>query len=96
MRPPIWPGAGVPPRPRAPSPERADTAAELNSVLAGFTHVVVNYREMERFRRNYRFAERFGPGDWQSFQRWLREDLEPQQQVGSVVIYRIPRQEGGS
>jgi len=76
--------------------ERAHSTAELNSMLAGFTHVVVNYREMERFRRNYRFAERFGPGDWQRFERWLREDLEPQQQVGSVVIYRIPQQEEGS
>lgn len=75
--------------------ERAHSTAELNSLLAGFTHVVVNYREMERFRRNYRFAERFRPGDWQRFERWLREDLEPQQQVGSVVIYRIPQQEEG-
>jgi hypothetical protein len=76
--------------------ERADSTAELNSMLAGFTHVVVNYREMERFRRNYRFAERFAPGDWQRFERWLREDLELQQQVGNVAIYRIPQQEGGS
>jgi len=76
--------------------EQADSTAELHSMLAGFTHVVVNYREMDRFRRNYRFAERFRTGDWQRFQRWLREDLEPLEQIGSVVIYRIPQQEEGS
>jgi hypothetical protein len=75
--------------------ERAGSSAELDAMLAGFTHVVVNHREMERFRRNYRFAERFGPGDWQRFERWLREDLEPQQQMGAVVIYRVPQQEEG-
>ena len=76
--------------------ERADSTAELKSKLAGFTHVVVNYREMDRFRRNYGFAERFRTGDWQRFQRWLREDLEPLEQIGNVVIYRIPQQEEGS
>jgi GNAT superfamily N-acetyltransferase len=67
----------------------AKSDAELQALLAGFTHVVVNYRELERFRRSYRFEEHFRPGDWPRFERWLREDLEPLEQVGQVVIYRL-------
>ncbi len=68
----------------------ASSVDEVNRRLAGFTHVVVNYRELSRFREHYGFAERFAPGDWTLFRNWLAEGLEPVGRYGNVVVYRVP------
>ena len=67
----------------------ARTLDELNGRLAEFSHVVVNYTEMQRFRDSYGFAERFDPDGWRLFESWLVEGLEPLARHGNVVVYRI-------
>ena len=68
----------------------ARSVEELNRRLTEFTHVVVNFRELKRFEKSFGFADRFSPGEWELFRRWLAEGLEPQGRFGNVVVYRIP------
>ena len=67
------------------------SVGELNRRLEDFTHVVVNFRELERFRTSYGFADHFGSEEWELFQSWLAEGLELESRHGSVAVYRIPR-----
>jgi hypothetical protein len=66
---------------------------ELNRRLGEFTHVVVNFRELERFKTDYGFTERFAPEGWQLFNDWLANGLIPVARFGNVVVYRIPDEE---
>ncbi|HKQ60762.1 MAG TPA: hypothetical protein VJS92_05705, partial [Candidatus Polarisedimenticolaceae bacterium] len=68
----------------------AASVDELNRRLHGFTHVVVNYRELERFEKSYDFAQSFGPGEWELFRAWLERGLEPVASYGSVALLRVP------
>jgi hypothetical protein len=70
--------------------EGATSVAELNRKLSSFTHVVVNFRELERFQRHYGFAERFEPEGWELFRRWLAEGLVPVSRHGNVVVFSLP------
>ena len=67
------------------------SVTELNRRLEEYTHVVVNFRELQRFEEKFDFAERFGPGEWELFRRWLATGLEPIDRFGNVTLYRIPR-----
>ena len=68
----------------------AKSVAEINDRLREFTHVVVSFRELERFEREYRFAEWFGPGEHELFRRWLAEGLVPVARRGTVALYEVP------
>ena len=67
-----------------------DSVDELNGRLKDFSHVVVNFRELERFRKDYGYSDRFRPRDWELFQGWLAGGLETVGEFGNVVVYRIP------
>jgi hypothetical protein len=71
--------------------EGARDVAELNRRLAGFTHVVINHRELNRFVERFDFEQRFGPGEYDLFRRWLAEGLVPLRRFGNVAVYEIPR-----
>ncbi|HXV75168.1 MAG TPA: hypothetical protein VD788_02540, partial [Candidatus Polarisedimenticolaceae bacterium] len=66
---------------------------EVNRRLGEFTHVVVNYRELERFNTRYGFSGRFSPEAWKLFNDWLANGLIPVARYGNVVVYRIPDDE---
>jgi hypothetical protein len=68
----------------------ATSVDEVNLRLREFTHVVVNFRELERFKREYRFDEWFGPGELELFRRWLDEGLVPVARHGTVALYELP------
>ncbi len=67
----------------------AKSVAEINERLRGFTHVVVSFRELERFEKEYRYAEWFGPGEYALFQRWLATGLRPVARRGTVALYEV-------
>jgi len=68
----------------------ARSVDEINERLRAFSHVVVSFRELERFEREYRFTEWFGPGEHALFQRWIAEGLRPVARRGTVALYEIP------
>jgi len=68
----------------------ARSVAEINDRLRPFTHVVVSFRELERFEQEYRFADWFGPGEYDLFRRWLAEGLVPVARRGTVALYEVP------
>jgi hypothetical protein len=70
--------------------EGVGTVDELNARLSGFTHVVVNYRELERYLDGYDFMAHFSPEEWALFERWLESGLEGATRYGSVAVYRVP------
>ncbi len=69
----------------------ATSVSEINARLGEFTHVVVSFRELERFEKEYHFDEWFGPGELDLFRRWLAEGLVPVARHGAVALYELPR-----
>jgi hypothetical protein len=70
----------------------AASVDELNRRLGEFGYVVVNFRELERFRETYGFGGRFEPATWSVFESWLRDGLDPLGRYGNVVVYRVRRE----
>ena len=64
--------------------------ADVNARLSGrVTHVLVNYRELERHQRSYGFTERLGPEKLQLMREWLAQaDLLGT--WGNTSLYEVP------
>lgn len=67
----------------------ARTVGDVSDALAGYTHVVINYGELDRFRRQYEFDRWFTPDSWALVGRWVNESLEPIHRNEFVTVFRV-------
>ena len=68
----------------------ARTVGELNRRLEEFTHVVVNFRELARFRETFGHDAWFEPDELALLDQWLA-GLPPVGRWGTVVAFELPR-----
>lgn len=67
---------------------------EINAALRDYTHVVINYGEMNRFREQYRFDDWFEGDAWALVGLWVQSGLEPLYEDRGTVLYRIRHEAG--
>ncbi len=77
---PSWPSLVV---------QEGDDGPSVARAFEGFTHVLVNFKELERFDGTYAYREHFAGQSDEAFLTWLGS-LEPVARWGSVVLSEVP------